>query len=236
VRGPPTAADRAAIVLALTFPTAVTWLYFVALHGAASWQQQAAAVAGKTIQFVFPLVWVCLVQRQRLQNRWPTRSGLLVGALFGIAVSAALAVLYFAILKPSAAFDHPAQAIRAKIVAMGVSSPAAYFALGCFYAAIHSLLEEYYWRWFVFGQLVRVCPGPLAITVSSVGFGAHHLLVLAQFFTFAWPWPWVGTLGVMIGGAAWAWLFQREGTLYSCWLSHAIVDAAIFAIGFDLLA
>jgi len=232
---PPTTADRAAIAFALAFPTAVTWLYFIALDGAASWQQQTAAVLGKGIQFAFPLIWVCLIQRQQPRNRWPTRTGLLLGVLFGIAVSAAVAALYFLFLKPSAGFAAPAQAMRTKISAMGVSGPAAYFALGCFYAAIHSLLEEYYWRWFVFGQMARRRNGSLAIAVSSIGFGAHHLLVLAQFFTFASPWPWLGTLAVMIGGAFWAWLYRREQTLYAPWLSHAIVDAAIFATGYDLV-
>ena len=229
-------ADRAAVVFALVFPTAVTWLYFIALDGAAPWLQQSAAVVGKAIQFALPVVWVFLVQRQRPRFGRPTGAGLLIGALFGIAAAAAIAALYFAVLKPSAAFDEPAQAIRAKIASMGVSSPAAYFALGCFYAAIHSLLEEYYWRWFVFGQLARWRQGPLAIAIASIGFGAHHLLVLGHLFTFASLWPWLGTLGVMVGGAVWAWLYSREGTLYALWISHAIVDAAIFAIGFTLLA
>src|SRR6185436_4248561 len=120
------------------------WLYFIALDGAAPWLQQAAAVTGKTIQFSFPLVWVYLVQRERPRPCWPTGKGIWIGLLFGLAVAAALAAFYFAVLKPSGAFDEPAKAIRAKIHAMGAGSPLAYFALGCFYAAVHSLLEEYY--------------------------------------------------------------------------------------------
>src|SRR6185295_4538380 len=112
---PPTAADRAALIFAMTFPTAVTWLYFIALDGAAPWLQQAAAVTGKTIQFSFPLVWVYLVQRERPRPYWPTGKGIWIGLLFGLAVAAALAAFYFAVLKPSGAFDEPAKAIRAKI-------------------------------------------------------------------------------------------------------------------------
>jgi membrane protease YdiL (CAAX protease family) len=42
-------------------------------------------------------------------------------------------------------------------------------------------------------------------------------------------------LGIAIGGAAWAWVYDRSKSLYGPWLSHLIVDAAIFWIGFDLV-
>ena len=40
-----------------------------------------------------------------------------------------------------------------KLTALGLQSPAAFIVLGVFYALVHSLLEEYYWRWFVFARL-----------------------------------------------------------------------------------
>jgi hypothetical protein len=40
---------------------------------------------------------------------------------------------------------------------------------------------------------------------------------------------------VAIGGFFWAWLFGRENSLRSCWVSHAIIDAAIFTLGFFLV-
>ena len=42
-----------------------------------------------------------------------------------------------------------------------------YLLLAVFYSAIHSLLEEYYWRWFVFGRLSQLCKLPTAIAISS---------------------------------------------------------------------
>ena len=32
-----------------------------------------------------------------------------------------------------------------------------------------------------------------------------------------------------------AWLYERGGSVWSPWLSHLLVDAAIFVIGWDLL-
>ena len=40
---------------------------------------------------------------------------------------------------------------------------------------------------------------------------------------------------LVIGGAAWAWLYHRYGNLYAAWISHLIVDVALILIGYDLL-
>ena len=124
--------------------------------------------------------------------------------------------------------------IHAKIKGMGVDSPARYIALSTFYALGHSGLEEYYWRWFVFGSLKRRTSLGAAILWSSVGFMAHHVLIVAGFFGWSSPLTYALPLFVAIGGAGWAWLYHHTGSLYGPWISHLFVDAAIFFIGFQL--
>jgi membrane protease YdiL (CAAX protease family) len=232
---PVTPADRAIIVLSLLLPTAVTWLYFVALNDAPAALQRSAYGIGKSIQFALPVVWVCLVQRQRLKLQPPSSKWLIAGGLFGLAVSAAAAALYFGVLKPQGMFDAPAGAVRAKVESFGAASPPLFLLLALFYSTIHSLLEEYYWRWFAFRQLDRWCKLPAAIAISSIAFAAHHVLVLAHYFGGTSPLTWLFTAAVAIGGAFWAWFYRASGSIYAPWLSHAIVDAAIFAIGYDLI-
>ncbi len=99
----------------------------------------------------------------------------------------------------------------------------------------HSLLEEYYWRWFVFGQLRRLTTFLPAAVVSSLAFMAHHVVILAVYFpdyfvVAVLPF----SLGIAVGGFVWAWLYERNGSVYAPWLSHLLVDAAIFVIGWDL--
>jgi membrane protease YdiL (CAAX protease family) len=43
------------------------------------------------------------------------------------------------------------------------------------------------------------------------------------------------SLAVGAGGAVWSWLYHRTGSIYSPWISHLIIDAAIMAVGYDLL-
>jgi membrane protease YdiL (CAAX protease family) len=235
-RPPPTAAERAVLVFALILPTAVTWLYFVALDGAPAAIQQTAYSIGKIAQFALPVVWVFLICRERPGAGKPDSRGLLLGAAFGLLVAGAMLALYFLWLKPSGHFDLPAAAVREKVKSFGVSSLGAFLVLALFYSTVHSLLEEYYWRWFVFGRLDRWLPLAAAIGISSVGFAAHHVLVLQKYFGWDSPLTWLFAAAIAVGGAGWAWLYRRTHSLYATWLSHALVDAAIFAIGYDVIA
>jgi membrane protease YdiL (CAAX protease family) len=126
--------------------------------------------------------------------------------------------------------------LRSKLEQLGMDSPAGYVLLAAFLTVIHSLLEEYYWRWFVFGWLRRQVPLPTAIMVSSLGFMAHHVIILAVFlpgYFLSAVVPF--SLCVAGGGAFWAWLYDRTGSLYAPWVSHLLVDAAIMAVGYELL-
>ena len=78
--------------------------------------------------------------------------------------------------------------IRLKIEEFSAAAPARYVVLAAFLAVVHSLLEEYYWRWFVFGRLRRLVSSPAAILISSLAFMAHHVVVLGRFFpNDFWP-------------------------------------------------
>jgi membrane protease YdiL (CAAX protease family) len=122
-----------------------------------------------------------------------------------------------------------------KVRDLGLDSLWKYSAVAVFYAFAHSLLEEYYWRWFVYGQLQRMVRPSWAVGISSLGFMAHHVVLLGTFFGWGTPLTYVLSLGVAIGGAFWAWLYTSSRSLFAPWLSHMLVDIAIFVIGYDLV-
>jgi hypothetical protein len=142
--------------------------------------------------------------------------------------------LAFYWLIPVGFFAHPSEAILAKIQGFGLNTVGKYAAAALFYALVHSLMEEYYWRWFVFRRLRDFVRLPSAIAISSLGFMAHHVIVLAVYFGWTSPATYLFSAGVAVGGAVWAWIYQRSDSLYGPWLSHLLVDAAIFTIGYDL--
>jgi membrane protease YdiL (CAAX protease family) len=219
----------------LVLPSIVTWAYFFQAESAAPIVQWIVFPAVKIIQFGLPIVWMALAMRQAVTLRPRTLAGVGAGLAFGAAVAGAIFLLYFGVLKESSLFDQAAQPIRDKIAGFKIDSVSKYAALGIFYSLCHSLLEEYYWRWFVFGRLKAHVTLWMAIVISSIGFVAHHVLVLSKFFGPGNWATWFFSLGVAVGGGAWAWLYHRSNSLLGPWLSHLLVDAAIFSVGFDLV-
>jgi len=152
-------------------------------------------------------------------------------------VGAGMIWLYEVQLKSSPYLAETSARLWDKLGAAGIDTSAEFLALAVFVAFLHSLLEEYYWRWFVFGQLRRSVPLIWAILLSSLAFAAHHVILVAAYMK-----PehfWTATVGlsacVACGGAFWAWLYHRSGSLCGPWLSHLLVDAALMWIGFDLV-
>jgi len=176
------------------------------------------------------------VQLVRPRSRWFGRNVkfLVLGLGFGLLVLAAMVGLYQGVWKTGELFAGAGQEIRGKIVDLGIDRLWIYAAVGVFYATCHSGLEEYYWRWFVFGQLRHRLQPASAIAVSSLAFMAHHVILLATYFGWSSPWTYAFSLAVAVGGAVWAWLYERSGSLAGPWLSHLIVDAAIFLVGYDV--
>lgn len=218
----------------MVFPTLAAWLYFVAYSGQEVMRTLYAVC--KTIQFGLPLLWVFGFCRERFEPGRLTKGGLLEGIAFGVLAFAAILVLYFAYLKTSVYMQQTPARLREKLQGFGTTTPAAYIVLGGFISVIHSFLEEYYWRWFVFGRLNRQMPAGSAIALSSLTFAAHHVIVIGCYLGSR---HWLATIVfsalVALGGAVWAWLYHRTRSLYAPWISHMIVDAALMVVGYNLV-
>ncbi len=150
---------RWALVLGLALPTAITLVYFSWLRATPSWVQQVAFSTCKGLLFALPVIaW--FVWRPARTMRW---SGLRVGQVRRIRVYRRLRKrvadrrldprTYQWMLAPMGVMELPRQEANAKLREMGIQSVPVFFGLALFYSLIHSGLEEYYWRWFVFRRL-----------------------------------------------------------------------------------
>ncbi len=228
-------ADAAALSTAALFPAFATWLYFVVLS------QYPAAVqpafwAEKTVQFGFPLVWVLLIQQQKVRLTRPQIAGLAEGLTLGAAVLAGMLLLFFLWLKPAGYLTAAAGPITKKATELGLGTPARFIVGGVLLSTVHSLLEEYYWRWFLFGGMRQFMPLAAAVVLSSLAFTAHHVILLSVYFGgLSWATVFF-SFCVAVGGAAWAWIYHRSGSLLGPWLSHLLIDAGIMIVGYDLMS
>ena len=228
--------EWAAIGFALVLPTFVTLAYFVWAGNFSAGVQQSTYAIAKIIQFGFPVFWVAWVCRERLQL-WPSTSrGIVIGIAFGLLVAAAMLALFYGWLKSTDLYAHAEEQMSQKLTGMQLDRHWKFMAMATFYSLFHSLLEEYYWRWFVFGRLRPLVSFWPAVTISSLGFMAHHVIVLATYFGYGALETWLFSFSIAIGGAFWAWLYQRSGSLIGPWLSHLLVDAAIFIPGYEIVS
>jgi membrane protease YdiL (CAAX protease family) len=238
------------LLFAMSFPTVMAWLYFVALAQSPALGSPApvSSVAGpnrlavvvwfggKAIQFAFPLFWIWCIERRRVWPAAPSFRGLVPGVVFGGLVAAGTFALYFGFLRHSVYMrDTPAK-LAVKVHEFGLESPARFILFVAFLTVIHSFFEEYYWRWFVFGGLRQRLAFWSAVVWSNIPFLAYHVIDLAVFFPGKfWTMAVPLALCVGVGGAFWCWIYERSGSLYSPWLSHLLIDAAIMTVGYDLV-
>ncbi|MCY2981890.1 MAG: CPBP family intramembrane metalloprotease [Planctomycetota bacterium] len=231
------------ILLAMILPTVSAYLYFDLLANSAPIAQKGAYGIGKMAQFGILIVALVLWRQPPsasagvpetpfAASRW---RWLAFGAASGMVIGVAMVAGYLVILKPMGIMDSAKLVAIEKMRSFGADSPLLLIAIAVFYAVLHSGFEEYYWRGLVFGGLKPYCRTGTAMLISSLAFMSHHVIILAKFFGYSSIATYLMSLAVATGGLIWAVLFQRSSSLVPGWISHAIVDAAIFFVGYLLV-
>lgn len=97
----------------------------------------------------------------------------------------------------------------------------------------NSLLEEFFFRGYLFTNLKTLASRPFAYLFSALAFAAYHVAMMLGWFS-----PVLFLLvmaGLTVGGVLFNWLNEKLGTLYGSWLVHMFANFAINTIGFLLL-
>jgi membrane protease YdiL (CAAX protease family) len=223
------------LIVALALPTAGALVYFVASNPDDPLFRITYA-ASKVIQFALPIATLLFVARERLRSIRLSFRGVLHGLLVGFLTLTILLFVYSTVFRNTATLDGLVEVLRAKVAGFRLDSRSRFIVLTAFLSIMHSFLEEYYWRWFVHAGLREKLPPWAAIAISSFAFAAHHVVVLHVYFPDnLWSTTIPFSLGVAAGGACWAWLYDRHGSLAGPWLAHVLADVALMAIGYDLL-
>ncbi|MDE0839686.1 MAG: CPBP family intramembrane metalloprotease [Kiritimatiellae bacterium] len=191
---------------------------------------KAIFFAMKIWLLAFPLVCFLWLDRERRSASPMRQGGALVGAALGVAISAFIFGVYA--LVGDRLID-PAM-IQARMQAVGLDTVLAYLIGAAYWVTINSLLEEYVWRWFVVRQCEQLSRRPIiAILVSALGFTIHHIVAMQLFMS--WTGVAFSALGIFVGGAIWSACYVRYRSIWPGYISHAIVDIAVFGIGYRLI-
>lgn len=216
---------------AISLPLLASFFYFVWFPGTVMGNSFYVGVKGFMV--VWPVVAVWLLLQEKLHERPGPRNhrmSMIVGAGFGILTVAVLFILMK--LTPAGALVYGNSGrILQRIKDLGVMEH--YFLFALFVSIIHAGLEEYFWRYFAFGQLRKLISVPAAVVVAGVGFAAHHIVVLSQFVSIPCAFVFGSLVGV--GGAAWSLIYQRYNSLWGAWFSHMLIDFGIMWIGWEII-
>ena len=206
-------------------------IYFVAAgdHPAARW--------GFGFVKLFTILWPLIALRWLLERpiRFSSPSnvslsrslleGLGLGAVIGGSIGLAMLTPLGDLVASSA------DAIGAKVDDLGIREHFWVFAVVV--SVGHSLLEEYYWRGFVYGQLRDRLSRFSVHLLAGLAFSLHHIVICSQFFSLTWGILLGGS--VAIGGIFWSLMYQRHGHFYGAWVSHIIVDLVLMTIGAQVI-
>jgi CAAX protease family protein len=182
----------------------------------------------KVVVNAIPLVWIFGVERRRPVFRRPGRRSIVAGLVSGLVICGVIVAVYFLGFEGRIGRD----ALEAKAGAYGALNH--FYLFAAFLCVGNSGMEEYYWRWFVFGGLRRMMRFGPAVVVSALGFTLHHIVVLYAYF------PDLGlvvflNVGVFAGGCIWAILYEKFGSIVGPWISHFFADVGIMVAAWFLL-
>jgi membrane protease YdiL (CAAX protease family) len=185
--------------------------------------------AAKSWLLLLPLVWRLCLEKKPLS--WsPARCGGFgvacgLGMLISLIIVAAYVVLGRTLIDP--------QTVQTMAAHTGLAARHVYLGGALYWISINAVLEEYVWRWFVVEKFADIVNPWTAIVLSALAFTLHHIVAMQSFLS--WLVTLIAAAGIFIGGAIWSWCYIRYRSIWPGYLSHALVDLAVFGVGYHLL-
>ncbi|NOX98519.1 MAG: hypothetical protein GXP30_02115, partial [Verrucomicrobia bacterium] len=156
----------AAVLPALVVPLLASLIYFVFFPG--TWFGKACFGLVKIHLVFWPVIATIFILRESMRRpapSWKIRFHTLIpGVLIGVTVVAAMFVL---MLTPIGDIVRSSGGrIREKVDDLGVLEH--YVSFSIFISVMNSFIEEYYWRWFAYGNIRKAMPLVWAHVLTAV--------------------------------------------------------------------
>lgn len=98
---------------------------------------------------------------------------------------------------------------------------------------VNSLLEEFFFRGFLFSNLKALSTRRLGYLFSAAAFALYHMGMVSGWFS---PLLYLLVMaGLVAGGVIFNFLNEKQETIYTSWLVHMFANFAINTIGFQLM-
>lgn len=103
--------------------------------------------------------------------------------------------------------------------------------IGLYLILFNSILEEFFWRGFLFKELREIISPWTAHALTGIGFSFHHIAFFFYWFDFYFLM--LATSGLIAFAVVMNLVFERYD-LFSCWLIHAFADIIQVFIAFRI--
>jgi membrane protease YdiL (CAAX protease family) len=157
-----------------------------------------------------------------------TKKGFCLAVGLGLAVFGVILGGYF-LLSPYFDFSKIASSLTAST---GVDKSNFLF-VALYISFVNSLLEEVFFRGFVFTNLKTSCHRWFAHGFSALLFSLYHTAMMLGWFSL--PLFLLVLVGLAVGGVIFNLLNEKGGTIFVSWIVHMFANFAINTIGFLLL-
>jgi len=94
--------------------------------------------------------------------------------------------------------------------------------IGIYIIFFNSILEEFFWRGFIFKETNNLLSPTLTYLITATAFSFHHVMFYYTWFSF--PFLSIVTIGLIGFALIMNFIFQKYNDLFSCWLIHGMVD------------
>lgn len=94
---------------------------------------------------------------------------------------------------------------------------------------VNSLLEEFFFRGFIFLNLKKISGRKFAYLVSALVFSVYHVAIMGSWFNpiiFI-----VAMMGLFIGALIFNYLNEKEENIYNSWIVHMMANLSINTVG-----
>jgi membrane protease YdiL (CAAX protease family) len=162
---------------------------------------------------LLPVAWM-----SRRNPRLELKLGVVWWPTVGLVLLGNLAILGLWLLYAPSAFDF--EHFRQNLANVGIDPVHHLIPAGLYFILINPVIEELFWRGLVYRQLRERWGVRPAMLVSSLFFGAWHWTIAQAFFTPEGAL--LGTALIVIGGVAFAWLYEKTQQLGSSIVVHSL--------------
>lgn len=191
-----------------------------------------AKTAGKAILFfIVPLLYIKFKLKKQILHFLNIRNvdlqRLKLGFYFGLTAAAVIFITFF-LLKGFIQTDLIVADLRERLKI----TPQTYVFVALYITFGNSLLEEFFFRGFIFLQLNQKGNRMFAYLFSSLLFAIYHVAIFATWFNGYLIL--LAILGLTVAGILFNWLNTKSNNFLNSWICHMLADISIVMIGFYL--